>query len=289
MSTETTEEEAFDETIMEKIRIVFPSSEFNIDIKSIDSVKIQTTNGENCLSLFFYPDYIYIDLLEKCGIKGSKSLERVEQLANLLTNINYIDLIDKSSIKMCDSNIHLDSLKILTTGKSWYNSLGYFSEKYKEENSHNEAIINDIKCEKFINDIYRLNIKQISYYRDSGESIESLKQEMAKCFRWFPPPDVKMNITIKDYFKNILDDITRNIKSKGCDDEETLEKCKWLENFISMLDRLQIFIYDANLQKKISRPKGGRKRYNMKKSLKKRKKSNMKKRKKIHIKKSKKI
>jgi hypothetical protein len=37
--------------------------------------------------------------------------------------------------------------------------------------------------------------------------------------------------TVQNYFIYIMDDINKNIKDKGCD-EETIEKCRWLSKFI---------------------------------------------------------
>jgi hypothetical protein len=314
-----------DEKIMEKIKSIFPSSEFVI--KEFNSIIIKTIDDKNCLRLSFYQDNIYIDSLKKCGISGSESLKRVYDLAKLIPNINSINLTDASDINICDIYISLAIVKILTNGISWYNSLGYISDNYDDEKIHNNQIINsdyeqfidevytrhfelfkqkntieqftmDISkftkkisgiemiklSEKYKNDeeLYKLDYpddyhnwlqyqKKISLYQEIIDNygkylddyISTQEKEKRKGIELYP--DVKM--TIKAYFNYIWDDITRNIKSKGCD-EETIDKCRWLSGVISKIITTKILQYNNDLKKNIVRKMGGRKRTKIKKSVK---------------------
>ena len=55
-------------------------------------------------------------------------------------------------------------------------------------------------------------------------------------------PDV--NKIVKEYFNYVLRDITSNIKDKGCDDKETIEKCIWLSKFIYKIENYKILEYN---------------------------------------------
>jgi len=115
------------------------------DVKNINDneYKIETKNNEECLTIHFLLDNIRIEKLSKCGENsGTYLLNKIEDLAKSMKNIQYITLLDTSEVKMYDCNIDLAILKILTEGKSWYNKLGYFSSDYENEKIHNAEYIN---------------------------------------------------------------------------------------------------------------------------------------------------
>jgi len=115
------------------------------DVKNINynEYKIETKNNEECLTIHFLLDNIRIEKLSKCGENsGTYLLNKIEDLAKSMKNIQYITLLDTSEVKMYDCNIDLAILKILTEGESWYNKLGYFSSDYENEKIHNAEYIN---------------------------------------------------------------------------------------------------------------------------------------------------
>ena len=51
-----------------------------------------STGNEDCAFIQLFDDHIYIELLERCGINGSQTIRKIEQLAVKLENISYIRL-----------------------------------------------------------------------------------------------------------------------------------------------------------------------------------------------------
>ena len=90
---------------------------------------------------------------------------------------------------------------------------------------------------------------------------------------------------VKPDFNYVCRDITSNIKDKGCNDEETIEKCIWLSKFIYKIAKSEILQYNRKKLIKMVGPKGGS---NSKKSKSKKNKSKKSKSKKSKSKKSKK-
>lgn len=86
----------------------------------------QKRGGKNndCVVFSVKDEGLYIETLERCGILGSKMLEKIEEFARR-TGLTKISLYDSSSIWICDQEVDLAYLKILTKGESRYNSLGY--------------------------------------------------------------------------------------------------------------------------------------------------------------------
>ena len=95
--------------------------------------KISITYGQG-------DETLKIIALSACGIKGSKTLEKIEEFARK-AGFKKITLGDASYIEICSLPINLAILKILTKGESWYNSLGYKSTNYDNEKKNNEALI----------------------------------------------------------------------------------------------------------------------------------------------------
>lgn len=75
---------------------------------------------------------IYIFNLNRCVTSGTQNLERVEFFARYL-NIRQLGLEDQSSVNVLGIRINFAIINILSKGQSWYNSLGYYSDVYKEE------------------------------------------------------------------------------------------------------------------------------------------------------------
>ena len=146
-----------DEEIIEIVQSVF--SPKIIKITSDKDIYIQTEEGNDCVTFSLYPDKIYIELLDKCGItSGTELLNMIDELAKRMSNIKYIELYDNSKIEICEQSIVLYILKILKDGQSWYNLHGYLSEYHDSEISHNEVIIN-MEYEKFIDIVYTRNLE----------------------------------------------------------------------------------------------------------------------------------
>jgi hypothetical protein len=219
-----------DEATIEIIRSVF--SDKNVTIEDKKRIKIRTQDGKDCVTVYLYPDFIYISSIEKCGnISGSELLKMFDTLAERMSNIKYIELTDVSQIKICGKPISLYILKILTTGQSWYNKHGYFSKHHPAEIGHNESIINK-PYEEFINIVYKEE-----------------EEERNKGIRLFPDTGK----TVKDYFNYVLSDI----KDKSCD-PITIEKCTWLSNFIDNIENSEILQYDGKVRKMVIREESGK-------------------------------
>jgi len=228
--------------------------------------------------------------LDKCGIPGSKSLKKVEEVAKLLPiKINSINLMDASSINKCGVDLDLAIIKILTNGQSWYNSLGYYSDNYKDEIDHNKNIL-DLSCKDFFESVFEKcfekflvsNSKEIinnklKMYGNKKPLIKLIETEQKKLDDYdnfirdetekyilrrdaiiqkgvdlYPYPNTGMNV--KDYFTYILSDIC------------TTEKSQWLSDIMDYINESKVLKYDNQLKKMFAdKTKGGNKktkRYN---------------------------
>lgn len=258
--------------IEEIINQVFLESEFNINPFG-KSISIKTKDDVKCLSLYFHEDYISITSLDKCGIPGSKSLKKVEEVAKLLPiKINSINLMDASSINKCGVDLDLAIIKILTNGQSWYNSLGYYSDNYKDEIYHNKNIL-DLSCKDFFESVFEKcfekflvsNSKEIinnklKMYGNKKPLIKLIETEQKKLDDYdnfirdetekyilrrdaiiqkgvdlYPYPNTGMNV--KDYFTYILSDIC------------TTEKSQWLSDIMDYINESKVLKYDNQLKK----------------------------------------
>lgn len=274
--------------IIENIKIFFSESEFNIIFLG-NAVNIKTKDDVKCLSLYFHEDYISITSLDKCGIPGSDSLKKVEEVAKLLPNIKSINLMDASSINKCGVDLDLAIIKILTKGQSWYNSLGYYSDNYKDEIDHNKNIL-DLSCKDFFESVFEKcfekflvsNSKEIinnklKMYGNRKSLIKLIETEQKKLDDYdnfirdetekyilrrdaiiqkgvdlYPYPNTGMNV--KDYFTHIWSD--------RC----TTEKSQWLSDIMDYINESKVLKYDNQLKKMFAdKTKGGNKktkRYN---------------------------
>ena len=211
------------ETI-EIIKRVFSGKDINIENKTDIHI---SEKGEDCALFIIYPDHIYIEALHKCGTTtGNNLLEKFDILASEIPNMTYVRLDDDSNIELCGHEIKLYTLKILTTGQSWYNKYGYVSDGTKYEILNNEKIIN-MQYEKFRDMVYKDQIH-----------LEKIKAELDTGIRLFP----KTEKTVKNYFIYVLNDINKNIEEKGCNDEETKAKCRWLSTIINTINEMSYSI-----------------------------------------------
>ncbi len=150
-----------DKTLLER---VFPPEEYKIELEnSNNEYTIKTHDEQQCLTLTFFTDHIYIDSLYKCGKSGTDSLGKVYKLAQMIPNVKYIELEDDSGFDKCDYYINLAIIKILTKGESWYNSLGYVSDNYETEKTKNKEIL-EMKYEDFVDfvdKVYEFDLEKI--------------------------------------------------------------------------------------------------------------------------------
>jgi hypothetical protein len=86
-----------------------------------------------------------------------------------------------------------------------------------------------------------------------NKHIKEQEAEINTGIRLFPD----VNKTVKEYFNYIWRDITSNIREKGCDDKETIEKIIWLSKFIYKIGKSQILQYNGKKLIKMVGPKGG--------------------------------
>jgi hypothetical protein len=129
--------------ITTKVEDIFPKDQFTIQILNSNAFSIKTEK-DNCLLILIKESQLYINFLSKCGINGTESLRRIEEVVKNIPYITDIGLQDGSEVYFCDYRFSLAILKILTNGHSWYNSLGYTSATgdTNKEKSINEKIIN---------------------------------------------------------------------------------------------------------------------------------------------------
>lgn len=66
-------------------------------------------------------------------------------------------------------------------------------------------------------------------------------------------PDIDVNITVKEYFIELLSKINTNIQIVGCEDLEIIQQCDWLSKFISTINTSRILQYDSRLTKVVTR------------------------------------
>ena len=91
-------------SIDELLKDFFPEPTFRIrrlksEYDNVPRYGISTGN-DDCAFIQLFDDHIYIELLERCGINGSQTIRKIEQLAVKLENISYISLEDDSTLKV---------------------------------------------------------------------------------------------------------------------------------------------------------------------------------------------
>ena len=261
----------------DQINQIFPNELFSITIfgRSV-SIKPKTRNPEKenttkiCLTFTVEEDNIFISNLEKCGITGSQSLRKVEELATIIPNIKTISLTDASSIEKCGHNINLALLKILTKGESWYNSLGYKSSTYDIEVENNRKYMN-MDCKTFFDRVFQ---KSFEKYMDIN-SIEAIKARIKQFGSVRSLTQVRLTEQKKLDNPNYIADITREYKLKESELIEAMtpynsdktvkeyfenemrilscKNAKWLSEIMDYISQSGIIQYDIYLSKLIYR------------------------------------
>jgi hypothetical protein len=253
------------ESITRVINSYFPSELFKIRVTGDSQINIFVENIENnkCIELVInkaVPSILLIKDLQKCdtldtsGIgNGKYLLKSIEHIAYDLGMTEIMIDMDASSLYIRCNNKNYDfSLKFLylfSSGNTWYGKYG-FSLKY-----NSDRFLYTVN--EFINQPF-IDIKK--------NSVQN----------FFKP---KKQILIKDYFKNMLDDIQRLTRNKMCinaTDDAILENYyRVLQHYIGLFDRINNINYDGPYIKNIQIEKGGtnKKSRKNKKSLKSNKKS----------------
>ena len=198
-----------------------------------------STGDEDCAFIQLFDDHIYIELLERCGINGSQTIRKIEQLAVKLENISYISLEDDSTLKVYpefDIWINLYIYKILTKGQSWYNSLDYYSDNYEQELEDNSKF-KTMTIKEFQEDVSMSDINNKKYNKHLNDLLTIFSFES------------KESMTVPDFYKKIMEIIGK--------DEPDEEKAEWLENDLNFVLESKIINYNAEkLEKRILVPTG---------------------------------
>ena len=192
---------SYKETIDQLLHEYFPGPIFRIRLLDSEYDNVPrygiSTGQEDCAFIQFFDDHIYIEILEKCGINGSQTMHKIDQIALQLENVQYIRLEDESNFEVYPgSNILVDLgiFKILTKGESWYNSLGYFSDTYLQECRQNTQIA-EMPLVEFQQMVESMNIDEmrktytLDYYQRqlmrleekmTSQSTPHLKKQMSR-------------------------------------------------------------------------------------------------------------
>ncbi len=151
------------------LKQVFPEDQFIIkhdDRSKLNQTVTIITKGDSdkgCATMMMDkegPGVLHIGKLDRCGIKGSETLKKIEEFARM-SGFKKITLKDESFIYICTKLFGLAQLKILTKGESWYNSLGYKSTNYENEKKNNESLIKKTLKEFFSNPDLAVDEKEI--------------------------------------------------------------------------------------------------------------------------------
>jgi hypothetical protein len=198
-----------------------------------------STGNDDCAFIQLFDDHIYIELLERCGINGSQTIRKIEQLAVKLENISYISLEDDSTLKVYpefDIWINLYIYKILTKGKSWYNSLDYYSDNYEQELEDNSKF-KTMTIKEFQEDVSTSDINNKKYNKHLNDFPDIFS---------FEPEE---SMTVPDFYKKIMEIIGS--------DEPDKKRAKWLEDDLNFVLKSKIINYNAKkLEKRILVPTG---------------------------------
>jgi len=191
--------------MMENLNVIFPDTEFDIIHKDkqflIQSKKSNNGNNE-CLTLTVTPNSLYIENIDKCGISGSQSLQKINTLAKQLDFVKEIGLYDASFLTVFGYNIDLAILKILVNGESWYNSYGYISDEFENEKKNNLQKIH-LPCYTFLKEVYRLNIGFI--VKNLTATFEQIMRNRNRSFQKMANKSIDEKKVILEYNKNFDD------------------------------------------------------------------------------------
>ena len=274
------------------IKSVFPTSVITGSVFKVPNL-LDSSNKDCLEVSIKSNEFIYIEYLNNCGNNnGTTLLKKMIILAQRLPKIQFILLEDASKIFMCKKEISLATIKILTKGISWYNNYDFLSENYHQEVEHNKEKIN-MSYSEFKDEVYRLYIEQfkqnnsleklkniqmkrvklkdsetdtrlkearteicIKFQRqidDYPTFISKVENEYTTLVNTIIFPDIDVNITVKEYFIELLSKINTNIQIVGCEDLEIIQQCDWLSKFISTINTSRILQYDSLLTKVVTR------------------------------------
>jgi hypothetical protein len=224
----------------------FPSELFKVHIRGDSQINIfvENTEDKKCLELNInksVPNILLIKNLQKCDSNDTRGIGSGKYLLDAI-GLFALDLgmteimidMDASSLYIsCNNknfNFSLKHLYLFSLGNTWYGKYG-FNLKY-----NSDIFLHTVN--EFINQPF-IDIKK--------NTIQN----------FFKP---KKQILIKDYFKNMLDDIQRLTHNKTCinqADESILENYhKVLQHYIGLFDRINEINYDGPYIKLLQ--KGGK-------------------------------
>jgi len=217
------------------INSYFPSELFKIHISGNSQINIFIENIEDtkCIELVVnkaVPTILLIKDLQKCDTistpdvgSGKYLLKSIEMIAYDLGMTEIMIDMDASSLYISCNNKNYDfslkNLYLFSYGNTWYGKYG-FNLKYKPDKFLH--IVNEFINQPFI------DIKKNTFQN------------------FFKP---KKQIRIKDYFKNMLDDIQRLTHNKTCiniADDAILENYhRVLQHYIGLFDKINNINYDG--------------------------------------------
>lgn len=231
------------ESITRVINSYFPSELFKVRVIGDSQINIFVENIEDnkCIELDInkaVPTVLLIKDLQKCdtndtpGIgSGKYLLKSIEHIAYDLGMTKIMIDMDASSLYIKCNNKNYDfslrNLYLFSSGNTWYGKYG-FNLKYKS--AEFLRIVNEFINQPFID----------------------IKKNTVQNF--FKP---KKQILIKDYFKNMLDDIQRLTHNKTCinssDDAILANYHRVLQHYTGLFDRINTVNYDGPYIKLVQR------------------------------------
>jgi hypothetical protein len=257
---------------LEAIIQIFPKPEYFVEYSNMYDMEseynITSKNGHVCCNIEFVKNKLYINSLQKCGINGTETLRKLEQVAKSISYINELSLtdasvIEKSCIKDKETKLFhfsLRLLKILTNGRSWYNSLGYISTKYDDELAHNAEIIK-MECSQFFEALHKIYNNDTRPVNKGKEREIEGRMRVEESIRFFD----FSGLTVQEYFTRVL----HYISSENCD----YDTYKWIAFILQYILQSKIILYDYHLSKHIQRGGGKSKKFKKFKKSKKQRKS----------------
>ncbi len=207
-----------------------------------DNNTFSILSNTSCITITFNNSILddiftfHIDLLKKCTITGSESLNKIEKFAKSFPQIKTITLDDRSTMELCERPelfIYLNIFYILHSGISWYNSKGYYSSNFDREREHNRRQI-----ERPIIDFLSECIERTNLVPN--------KKEMIRGIELFYTRDYK-DISVTDFF-NTVKRIVRK-ETDFCNDP----KYRWLSDILKIILFSRVLNYDSKLVKTLDK------------------------------------
>ena len=200
-----------------------------------DNNTFSILSNTSCITITFNNSILddiftfHIDLLKKCTISGSESLNKIEKFAKSFPQIKTITLDDSSTLDLCERPelfIHLNIFYILHSGISWYNSKGYYSSNFDREREHNRRQI----------------LRPINDFLSECIERTNVGSEMIRGIELFYARDYK-NISVIDFF-NTVKRIVRK-ETDFCNNP----KYRWLSDILKIILFSRVLNYDSKLVK----------------------------------------